>query len=99
MTCAHRDVVAVLKKGSKIWIGTNFCYNPQKVCPRTPEEIGNYEKCKSICDQGGHAEANACYKAGEDASGAILYLFGHDHCCSSCKGILEQHGVRKVFFL
>lgn len=72
-------------------VGTNECRNPQPVCPRLPGE--GYEKCKSICDQVGHAEVVAVARAGAKARGAKAFLEGHTYACMDCQHILWPSGV------
>lgn len=75
--------------------GTNECRNPQPVCPRRPGE--GYEKCKSICDQVGHAEEVALLNAqdaGVNLSGATAEVVGHTYFCMNCQHALFKAGVR-----
>ncbi len=72
-------------------IGENWCVNPQKICPRTPGE--GYKKCKSICQQEGHAEAVAVRLAGDKAKGATAYIEGHTYACMDCQHALFGAGV------
>lgn len=77
--------------------GENDCANPQEVCPRLPGE--GYEKCKSICDQAGHAEINALAHAtrcGYEVEGSIALLEGHYWMCEPCGRALREAGVRMV---
>lgn len=71
--------------------GTNDCRNPQPSCPRLPGE--GYEKCKSICDQEGHAEEIALKAAGDKAKGAIAELEGIGYFCKQCQLKLFAAGV------
>lgn len=71
--------------------GTNDCRNPQPSCPRLPGE--GYEKCKTICDQEGHAEEIALKAAGDKAKGAIASLEGIGHYCKNCQIKLFAAGV------
>lgn len=89
--CAKQKVLCILWKRDSIWIGENYCRNSQEVCPREPGE--GYEKCKSICDQVGHAEEVALSRAREHAKGCSAELVGHDHYCASCQRQLFAAGV------
>lgn len=95
MTCAKTTVVCtlVLASGERV-VGTNWCRNPQKYCPRKPGE--GYEKCKSICDQAGHAEEVAAAVAGPRARGATAYIQGHTYACDNCRRVLSNHGVDAI---
>lgn len=78
-------------------MGTNDCANPQKTCPRAPGE--GYEKCKSICQQEGHAEEVALHNAhmaNFDLSGAVAVLYGHTHYCRTCQEALYDAGVSSL---
>lgn len=72
-------------------VGTNYCRNAQSVCPRLPGD--GYEKCRTICDQVGHAEVVAVMLAGEKAKGARAYLQGHTYACQPCQETLFGAGV------
>lgn len=95
MTCAKTTVVCtlVLASGERI-VGTNWCRNPQKYCPRKPGE--GYEKCKTICDQAGHAEEVAAAIAGPRAKGARAYIQGHTYACDNCQRVLFGAGVEAI---
>lgn len=80
----------VLRNGSRI-VGTNECLNPQTTCPRLPGE--DYAKCKSVCQQLGHAEEVALKLAGPLAKGAHAYIEGHTWACQSCQIALFGAGV------
>lgn len=71
--------------------GENWCERPQKTCPRIMGE--GYEKCKSICEQIGHAEEVAVMLAGSDARGGTAVLSGHTYYCMSCQHALFAAGV------
>jgi deoxycytidylate deaminase len=94
--CAKKHVVAIIEKNGKYYVGSDWCRNPQKKCPRLPGE--DYSKCKTICKQDGHAELDAIKHAKSDTKGAILYLIGHDHCCESCLTAIEKAGIKTVIF-
>lgn len=84
--CAKRRVwcVLVTLEGWNI-VGENLCRTPQEACPRTEGE--GYEKCKTICNQMGHAEEVALRRAesiGLEASHSRAIILGHDHVCDDC---------------
>ncbi len=90
--CAKTVVKCTLvTKDGKHIVGTNWCRNAQKSCPRYVGE--GYEKCKSICDQVGHAEQVALANAGKEAKGAHAYLEGHTYACKECQEALFGAGV------
>lgn len=90
--CAKQTVICTLitQEGER-FVGTNACASPQEVCPRLPGE--GYEKCKSICDQRGHAEEQALRAAGTKAKGSHAYIEGHVWCCQNCQIELFRNGV------
>ena len=98
--CTKQEVMAIIENNGRFWIDSNWCYNPQKVCPRKDMKTGEgYELCKDICKQTNHAEVNACFKAGEGARGGTLYLIGHTYCCDDCKKVMDEYGIKKVVIL
>ena len=94
--CAKRHVVAIIEKDGKYYVGSDWCRNPQKKCPRSPGE--DYSKCKAICKQDGHAELDAIKNAKGDTKGGIMYLIGHDHCCEPCLAVMKKAGIETVIF-
>jgi len=95
--CAKQTTIAIIENNGRYWIGTNWCGNPQKECPRKDMETGiGYNLCNDVCEQYAHAEVDVCHKAGLDAKGGILYLIGHTYCCDSCKAIIEAHGIKRT---
>ena len=97
--CIKQMVVVVIKKkNGEVYIGTNWCGNPQKECPRKDMETGEgYDKCNDICRQRGHAEVVALYNAKEiDLNGAVCYIIGHSYCCDNCKKALKERGVEDI---
>jgi hypothetical protein len=72
-------------------VGENWCANPQPVCPREPGE--GYEKCKTVCQQEGHAETVVVRLAGPKAHGARAYLTGHTYACMDCQHAMFAAGV------
>lgn len=96
--CAKQTVFAtILTPDGRRFISTNYVANPQPVCPRgdMPTGVG-YELCKSVCQQGAHAEVNAIREAGGNARGATLYLEGHTYACEPCKAAAEAAGIVEI---
>ena len=90
--CAKTTVTCeIISPSGLTYVGTNACGNPQPVCPREPDE--GYEKCKSICDQQGHAEVQALRLAGDDAVGGMATLRGHTYACQECQEALFGAGI------
>ena len=95
MTCAKKRVVVYLhSKDGRVFVGENACRRPQAVCPRVPGE--GYEKCRTVCDQIGHAEVVALAQAGAAAHGATALLVGHHHYCRACQEALFAAGVKSL---
>jgi len=93
--CAKTHVVCVISTPSgHVFKGTNWCANPQEVCPRSAGE--GYDKCKSICKQEGHAEVDALKLAGDKARGASAVLTGHSYACQSCQEALFGAGISSL---
>lgn len=98
MTCAKTVVKCeIVCLNGKSYFGYNDCANEQKVCPRGPGE--GYEKCKSICQQQGHAEEMAILNAlgyGADLRGATAIISGIGHYCKDCQLKLFAAGVENL---
>lgn len=96
--CVKQTVTAtIVSKSGKNYTGTNYCNNPQTICPRADMLTGiGYELCSSICQQSGHAEINAIKSAGDESIGAILYLEGHSYVCASCTKACKDAGIEKI---
>lgn len=94
--CAKRHVIAIIEKNGKYYVGSDWCRNPQKKCPRLPGD--DYSKCKTICKQDGHAELDAIRNAKGHTKGGIMYLIGHDHCCDPCLAAMKKAGIEFVYF-
>lgn len=93
--CALRVVTCTIFATSGMQFhGTNECLNAQPTCPRLPGE--GYEKCTSICQQQGHAEYQALFKAGAAALGASAVIHGHTYACQACQEALYGAGVRWI---
>jgi hypothetical protein len=93
--CAKRRVrCAIQADDGQIFEGENDCANPQPVCPRGPGE--GYEKCKSICQQAGHAEVEAIRAAGPKARDGTAILEGHYWMCEPCGRALSEAGVTSI---
>lgn len=95
MTCAKTIVTCTLflRNGETV-IGRNDCNNPQAECPRAPGE--DYTKCRTICDQRGHAEVQALARVSppQKAEGADAIISGHTYACRECQEALFGAGVR-----
>lgn len=92
MTCAKTRVTCTLTHpDGRFWIGENWCKKPQARCPRNPGE--DYTKCKTVCEQGGHAELDALRMAGKNAAGTTAVLRGHTYFCMDCQHALFGAGV------
>ena len=75
----------------------NECDEPQRECPRAPDE--GYTKCVTICKQRSHAEISAidaAVEAGLDLRGAVAHVYGHYYVCEHCARALRDAGVRKI---
>lgn len=96
--CAKRRVYCVIMtRDFRAFDGENDCANPQSVCPRAPGE--GYEKCRSICQQAGHAEMVALARAkeaGADLKNALVTLEGHYWICEPCGRALLEAGVSDI---
>lgn len=93
--CAKRTVrcTIITPTGERI-VGENWCSNPQEVCPRNKGE--DYEKCISVCNQLGHAEAVAVMIAGDKAKGAFAYVENHTYACRNCQETLFAAGIHAL---
>lgn len=93
--CAKRTTICIVRvKGGPSYIGTNDCANPQDACPRLPGE--DYTKCRTICEQDGHAEIQALRMAGERARGADVLIKGHYYICEPCGRAMADAGVASI---
>lgn len=102
--CAKRVVTATLvtPTGERVQ-STNFCYNPQKTCPRDAagyESGEGYHLCEEICDQPAHAEVNALVHATCLFSPAIIkdstIYVDYTWICGSCKAEAKSYGAEVV---
>lgn len=93
--CAKQTVnCVIIAENGKRYSGTNYCNNAQPSCPR---EVGeDYAKCKTICQQSGHAEINALAAAGENARGGRAVLSGHTYVCMDCQHALFAAGIKSI---
>ena len=95
--CTKQEVIAVIENNGRYWIGSNWSLTAQKECPRGDMPSGEgYHICHDVCRTNGHAEVDACIKAGDDAEGATLYLVGHIYCCDSCKEVMAEYGIKEI---
>jgi deoxycytidylate deaminase len=92
MTCAKARVfVTLTHPDGRRWTGENRCRNPQQTCPRGQGE--DYTKCRTVCDQVGHAELDALAAAGDGARSCTASLHGHTYYCMPCQHALFAAGV------
>lgn len=103
-TCIKLKTGAVLvKKGKIIGQGSNTGIKKIKICPRDKMPTGNdYNVCKKICGQKGHAEDTAiadAVKNNKNTKGADLYLWGHWWCCQPCWNKMIRAGIKDVYLL
>lgn len=88
--------------GTASIVTENECANPQAVCPRAPGE--DYTKCKTVCQQAGHAEQNAVqyvehwrgthpWLFGPQGVGIYAVITGHTYACQACQEALYAAGV------
>lgn len=97
--CFKRQVMAVIiDKNGNIASGENRISNRAvNQCPRDKGE--DYEKCKSICNQEGHAEIMAIKQAkkrGLDLNESFLYLIGHHRICDNCNSECNKENINIV---
>jgi site-specific DNA-cytosine methylase len=96
--CAKQTTIAIIENNNEIFVGSNWCENPQLQCPRKGMETGEgYELCRDICRQKNHAEVDACIKAGGKARGSKLYLIGHYYFCENCLNTMSKYGVTEKY--
>lgn len=94
--CAKTTVRCVLINmltDEVVAVGENVCMTPQETCPRVGDE--GYEKCKTVCNQVGHAEEVAAYLIRNNNQPLISYITGHTNYCQNCESILRKVGVVK----
>jgi len=97
MTCAKKVVTCELYNPfTRVLVrANNDCQNPQVTCPRLPGE--GYEKCKSICDQRGHAEEQALeFLPDGDAQGFTATIYGIGWACRNCQELLYEAGAVSI---
>jgi deoxycytidylate deaminase len=97
--CAKRRVTcAIITSQGRKFVGENDCANPQERCPREPGE--GYEKCKSICQQAGHAEVEAVRAAqaagNANLQGGVAILTGHYWICEPCGSALADMMIGRI---
>jgi len=98
--CVKMHVVSIIDTGKELFYGSNWCCDPQVVCPRADKPSGvGYEACIDICHQLEHAEVDVCRKAGCKAEGAELYIIGHYYSCDNCQVVMKKYGIEEVFIL
>lgn len=94
--CAKTTTTCTIYGGRHgVYVGKNWCLNPQSSCPREPGE--GYEKCKTICQQIGHAEEVAVMVAqGDINEDSFAVLEGHTYYCQNCQETLFDAGVKSL---
>lgn len=103
--CVKQPTGAVIVKNGKIISTGANAGKVVKECPRWGSPTGeNYSPCKDICQQTGHAEANAIKEMMENYSeseyeNADLYLYGHWWCCEKCWKEMEKGKIKNVYLL
>lgn len=94
MTCAKAVVKARLVTTSgQVFEGENAVLKPQAQCPRLDGE--GYDKCISVCDQQGHAEAMAIVAArdaGATLRGAHMTV-AYRYVCEDCQNVMRSFGI------
>lgn len=90
--CAKlRTRCTIVTPDGEHFVGENWCNNPMPTCPRRPGE--DYTKCKTACQQFGHAEVMAAFLADKKCIGATAFLEGHTYYCQNCQETLFDAGV------
>ena len=98
--CAKRPVLAIIYSKNRSYRGKNDCANPQLICPRKDKPPGvGYELCREICQQEHHAEIGACKKAGKNAEGGALFLYGHTYSCANCIETMKTYKISKLIIV
>lgn len=99
MTCARRTVTAHATVGGVEYVGTNWCRNPQKVCPRGDVPTGvDWWKCEEVCKINGHAEIDLIRRVGGDLKGADVEICGHHYACDDCLDALKKANAGAIVF-
>lgn len=98
--CVKQNVIATLvaQDGDR-FVETNYCFNPQKACPRDLQGMKTgegYELCINVCQQKAHAEVNAIRTAKKQANGSVIYLQGHTYACENCSDTALRAGVKEI---
>lgn len=96
LRCAKRHVIARVETiEGKVYYGSNARHNDYATeCPRLPGE--GYDKCIYECWQKSHAEVEALEKAGAEAAGGTLTVYGHYHVCEDCAKMAVNYGIAKI---
>lgn len=101
--CRKQPTGAVIAKNGKVVAEGSNSGIRVEICPRVlrHSKTGtDYQYCKDLCKQGGHAEAMAVADAKNkeiNISGADLYLWGHWWCCEPCWNSMTKAGIRDVY--
>jgi deoxycytidylate deaminase len=98
--CLKQTTIAIIYKDGKVQgVGSNLIRNDHiEECPRKNSKTGkDYDKCRYVCHQIGHAEEVVIDNAEEySCIGATLYLIGHTYCCKDCIKKIKQAKIKKV---
>lgn len=99
--CVKMTVKAfIVAKDGSTAVGSNSIRNKVDTCPRVERNCPTgegYELCKSVCDQGEHAEVSAIQNAqsqGIDLTDATLYITGHTYFCDNCIAAMTAAGIK-----
>lgn len=96
--CAKKVVTCeIITVDGYKYTGMNICRNPQENCPRLDNE--GYEKCKTICQQVGHAEIVALTMAQShwaSLKGATAVIRGIGYSCRNCQEELYSAGIKYI---
>jgi deoxycytidylate deaminase len=101
--CVKRPTGAVVvKDGKVIGRGSNAGIKVE-YCRRWGSPTGeDYEACRDICRQIGHAEETAIQDAinnGFSPEGADLYFYGHWWVCENCWHTIMGAGIKNIYLL
>ncbi|MCK5018911.1 MAG: hypothetical protein KAS32_17750 [Candidatus Peribacteraceae bacterium] len=105
-SCYRAHVGCVIVKDNRI-LSTGYngapttrktCYE-RGFCYRELHKIPSGTRLDECYASGAHAEGNALINSaryGVSIEGAVLFLVGHNFCCSSCQAAILNAGIEKV---
>jgi deoxycytidylate deaminase len=108
--CVKASVIATLitKEGER-FESSNYCMNPQKICPRVVAGYApgqGYQLCKDICQQPAHAEVNVLAfveSRGHNMQDATVYVDYTDNTgkvspwvCEPCAMLCSERGASHI---